>query len=166
MENGAQCVYSGGVSKILAVLGLLGVAAGLWLYLFSTQIHYRAADEVFKLKMGAGKWVYYSGLMAAMARGRGGGEVTVVIKNGIENTGKCITVARGTGPLYCLRVAGEEITLLVDQRVWDKVGQDKARLGANLLLGEALYSRVGGDKERYWRLYNRWQSQMWRVEQR
>ena len=128
----------------MAGLGWLGGAGGLWLYLFSTQIHYRAADEVFELKMGAGKWVYYSGLMAAMARGRGGGEVTVVIKNGIENTGKCITVARGTGPLYCLRVAGEE----------------------NLLLGESLYSRVGGDEERYWRLYNRWQSQMWRVEQR
>ena len=65
-----------------------------------------------------------------------------------------------------LRVAGDEITLLVDQRVWDKVGQNKARLGVNLLLGESLYSRVGGDEERYWRLYNRWQSQMWRVEQR
>ena len=148
------------------LLILLVVVAGTLLYLFSTRIHYRSADGVYDLSMGAGKWVYYSGLMAIMAGGRGGGAVSVVIRDGIENTGKCISVARGSAPLYCLKTAGDEITLFVDQKVWDKVGQDKAKMGVNLLLGEALYGRVGGDEGRYWKIYNGLQAQMWRVERR
>ena len=148
------------------LLIMLVVAAGSLLYLYSTRIHYRSGDGVYDLSMGAGRWVYSSGLMTIMAGGVGGGEVRVVIRDGIENTGKCISVARGSAPLYCLKTAGDEITLFVDQRVWDKVGQDKAKMGVNLLLGDALYSRVGGDEGRYWRIYNALQGAMWRVERR
>ena len=148
------------------LLIMLVVAAGSLLYLYSTRIHYRSGDGVYDLSMGAGRWVYSSGLMTIMAGGVGGGEVRVVIRDGIENTGKCISVARGSAPLYCLKTDGDEITLFVDPRVWDKVGQDKAKMGVNLLLGEALYSRVGGDEGRYWKIYNSLQGAMWRVERR
>lgn len=152
------------MKKLFVAIGLLIVVlVGIW-YRYSVRISSKNGTGGYTLSMGSGRWLFATGVMGMIVGSDQGVEVQMTIHPEMEDTGKCIKVARDLDPIYCIKEDKSKIDVYVNRGVFEEVDEQKRQMGINLLLGEIVYEQMGGNKDRYWGIVNELQPTMWKVE--